>query len=307
MRTSSAKTADLALSRSCARVPASESTHPAGQRLDRGVWTVASVSILGVVMSLLDTTIANVALATLGRDSHAPVATIQWVSAGYLVSLALAIPLAGWLVERFGTKRLWMLAVAGFGAGSALLRRGRIGRLADLRTRPAGARSGTDHAGGDDRDRPDGGARPDRPSDGGRRGADAARADPRAGARWPHRQQRLVEVDLLRQCSAHRGSADPRPLALATRPRLGRCRPIRLARILPASPRLAGVEIRGVRCGTLRRAAWRMPSPASPAIGRSRPVENPDPRGDHRIELQSDEQADRQVCVDQARQRRERI
>ena len=71
-------------------------------------------------MSLLDTTIVNVALATLARDLHAPVATIQWVSAGYLVSLALVIPLAGWLVERFGTTRVWMLAVAGFGAGSAL-------------------------------------------------------------------------------------------------------------------------------------------------------------------------------------------
>ena len=90
MRTSSAKTADSALSRSCARVPASESAHPAGQRLDRGVWVVASVVILGAVMSLLDTTIVNVALATLARDLPAPVATIQWVSAGYLVSLALA-------------------------------------------------------------------------------------------------------------------------------------------------------------------------------------------------------------------------
>lgn len=103
-------------------MPASESAHPAGQRLDRGVWIVASVLILGVVISLLDTTIANVALAALARELHAPVATIQWVSTGYLVSLALAIPLAGWLVERFGTKRVWMLAVAGFGAGLGTLR-----------------------------------------------------------------------------------------------------------------------------------------------------------------------------------------
>ena len=109
-----------ALRRRYLGAPVPESAHPTSQRLDRRVWIVAGVVILGVVMSLLDTTIVNVALATLGRDLHSPVATIQWVSAGYLVSLALVIPLAGWLVERFGTRRVWMLAVAAFGAGSAL-------------------------------------------------------------------------------------------------------------------------------------------------------------------------------------------
>src|SRR3982074_3008615 len=88
--------------------------------LSRGVKIVAGVVVLGVIMSILDTTIVNVALDTLSRDLHSPLSTIQWVSTGYLLSLAMVIPLAGWLSERFGSKRVWMVSVAVFAAGSAL-------------------------------------------------------------------------------------------------------------------------------------------------------------------------------------------
>src|SRR3954462_7875516 len=88
--------------------------------LGREVWLVASVVIVGVIMSILDTTIVNVALETLSRELHAPLSTIQWVSTGYLLSLALVIPLTGWLSERYGAKRIWMVSVALFGIGSAL-------------------------------------------------------------------------------------------------------------------------------------------------------------------------------------------
>jgi EmrB/QacA subfamily drug resistance transporter len=76
--------------------------------------------IVGVVMSILDTTIVNVALETLSRELNAPLATIQWVSTGYLLALAIVIPLTGWLSERYGAKRIWMTSVALFGIGSAL-------------------------------------------------------------------------------------------------------------------------------------------------------------------------------------------
>src|SRR5213596_1121208 len=89
-------------------------------RLGREVWIVAAVVIVGVIMSILDTTIVNVALDTLSRDLHSPLSTIQWVSAGYLLALAMVIPLTGWLSERFGSRRIWMLSVAVFGIGSAL-------------------------------------------------------------------------------------------------------------------------------------------------------------------------------------------
>jgi EmrB/QacA subfamily drug resistance transporter len=88
--------------------------------LDRKTWIVSSVVILGLIMSILDTTIVNVALNTLSHDLHASLAMIQWVSTGYLLSLALVIPLAGWMSERFGSKEVWMTSVALFALGSAL-------------------------------------------------------------------------------------------------------------------------------------------------------------------------------------------
>jgi EmrB/QacA subfamily drug resistance transporter len=91
-----------------------------GEGLSREVKIVAGVVVLGAIMSILDTTIVNVALDTLSRDLHSPLSTIQWVSTGYLLSLAMVIPLAGWLSERFGSKRVWMVSVAMFAVGSAL-------------------------------------------------------------------------------------------------------------------------------------------------------------------------------------------
>ena len=88
--------------------------------LGREVWIVSAVVISGVIMSILDTTIVNVALETLSRELHAPLSTIQWVSTGYMLALAAVIPLTGWASERWGTKRVWMISVALFGAGSAL-------------------------------------------------------------------------------------------------------------------------------------------------------------------------------------------
>src|ERR1700760_2943645 len=88
--------------------------------LSREVKLVAAVVVLGAIMAVLDTTIVNVALDTLSRDLHAPLSTIQWVSTGYLLSLAAVIPLSGWVTERFGSKRTWIASIALFAMGSAL-------------------------------------------------------------------------------------------------------------------------------------------------------------------------------------------
>src|SRR5205085_3072937 len=66
------------------------------------------------------TTIVNVAIDSLSRSLHSPLSTIQWVSTGYLLSLATVIPLTGWAAERFGPKRVWMTAVAAFTVTSAM-------------------------------------------------------------------------------------------------------------------------------------------------------------------------------------------
>jgi len=88
--------------------------------LDRGTVVVAGVATLGLIMAVLDTTIVNVALDTLSRDLDESLGTIQWVSTGYLLSLAAVIPISGWVTERFGSKRTWIASIALFAVGSAL-------------------------------------------------------------------------------------------------------------------------------------------------------------------------------------------
>jgi EmrB/QacA subfamily drug resistance transporter len=90
------------------------------ERLDPYIWRVGSVVILGSIMSILDTTIVNVALRTLGRELHSPISQIQWVVTGYLLSLAAVIPITGWAARSFGPKRVYLVSVVIFTAGSAL-------------------------------------------------------------------------------------------------------------------------------------------------------------------------------------------
>jgi EmrB/QacA subfamily drug resistance transporter len=93
----------------------------AGSRsIERHIWVLASVVVLGTIMSILDTTIVNVALDTLARDFGSSLSTIQWVTTGYLLALSIVIPLTGWAVCRFGAKRVWMASVFLFLLGSML-------------------------------------------------------------------------------------------------------------------------------------------------------------------------------------------
>ena len=92
----------------------------ASDRIEPYVWKIAGVVILGMIMSILDTTIVNVALRTLGRDLHSSISQIQWVVTGYLLSLAAVIPITGWAARRYGAKRVYMTSLVLFTAGSAL-------------------------------------------------------------------------------------------------------------------------------------------------------------------------------------------
>ena len=89
-------------------------------RLDPALLKLAGIVLVGAVAVQLDMTIINVAIDTLGRDLHASLSTIQWVSTGYLLAVAVMIPLTGWSVDRFGGKPMWMLSLALFLAGSVL-------------------------------------------------------------------------------------------------------------------------------------------------------------------------------------------
>ncbi|MFI6946390.1 DHA2 family efflux MFS transporter permease subunit [Streptomyces sp. NPDC050422] len=88
--------------------------------LDTALLTLVGVMVLGGMMSYLDATIVNVGISTLGGEFHATLATVEWVTTGYLLAVALAIPPAGWSVVRFGAKRMWLLGLSVFLAGSAL-------------------------------------------------------------------------------------------------------------------------------------------------------------------------------------------
>jgi EmrB/QacA subfamily drug resistance transporter len=94
--------------------------HPPEQskRLDPAFRRLALVLLTGVLAVVFDTTIVNVALDTLGRELHAGVSTIQWATTGYLLALGMAVPITGWLVDRFGSKPVWMGALALFTAAS---------------------------------------------------------------------------------------------------------------------------------------------------------------------------------------------
>ncbi len=108
-------------------------------RIDAAVLKVAGVVVLGAVMSILDITVVNVALATFQKSfakDGVPLdySDVAWTVTGYTLALATVIPLTGWAADRFGTKRLYMSAIFLFAAGSALCATaGSIGQLVTYR------------------------------------------------------------------------------------------------------------------------------------------------------------------------------
>jgi EmrB/QacA subfamily drug resistance transporter len=102
------------------RSPGADATPVDPNALDRETMVVAAVVVIGAIMSILDTTIVNVAINRLAIDFNASLTTIQWVVTGYTLSLAAVIPASGWAADRFGTKRIYLFSLAFFMLGSAL-------------------------------------------------------------------------------------------------------------------------------------------------------------------------------------------
>jgi len=88
-------------------------------KVERHVWVISGVVILGMIMSILDTTIVNVALRTLGHELHSNISQVQWVVTGYLLSLGAVIPVTGWASRRWGARRVYLVSLVLFTAGSA--------------------------------------------------------------------------------------------------------------------------------------------------------------------------------------------
>jgi len=76
--------------------------------------------IVGGIAAILDSTMVTLALRTLVVRLHSTDGAIQWVTTGYLLAMAVAIPVTGWAESRWGGKRAWMTALVIFVAGSVL-------------------------------------------------------------------------------------------------------------------------------------------------------------------------------------------
>ena len=98
-----------------------DSSRPgSAERLDREILLLGAVFVLGAIMTVLDLTIVNVAIPTLGHEFETSISTIQWVMTGYMLAFATVIPVTGWASERFGAKRVWLGSLLLFLVGSAL-------------------------------------------------------------------------------------------------------------------------------------------------------------------------------------------
>ncbi|MCW2764658.1 MAG: drug resistance transporter, EmrB/QacA subfamily, partial [Nocardioides sp.] len=99
----------------------SETASSGGVRLGTGTGrAVIAAATLGSGMTMLDGTVVNVALKTIGQDLDATLAQLQWVTNGYLLSLASLILLGGSLGDRFGRRRIFVIGTVWFAVASLL-------------------------------------------------------------------------------------------------------------------------------------------------------------------------------------------
>ncbi len=112
-----------------ARQPTAPARGFGGRRVDQRI-AVSVVYVAALFLNILDVTIVNVAIPTIGRDFRTSAASVDVVVIAYLVSLAVFIPASGWIGDRFGGKRTLLTAIAVFTAASALC--GIAGSLSEL-------------------------------------------------------------------------------------------------------------------------------------------------------------------------------
>lgn len=93
---------------------------PAVDRRASAKVAVCGVSVAANFMAIMDTTIVNVALPALGRDFGVDTSDLSSVNIGYLVAMAVFIPVSGWLTGRFGTRRTALSALLLFTVASGL-------------------------------------------------------------------------------------------------------------------------------------------------------------------------------------------
>jgi DHA2 family multidrug resistance protein len=83
-------------------------------------WRVLTTVMFGLFMIILDSTIVNIAFPTLRREFGASLSDAQWVISIYVLALGITTPISGYLADRFGIKRVYLLGLAIFVLGSFL-------------------------------------------------------------------------------------------------------------------------------------------------------------------------------------------
>ncbi|WDF81704.1 MDR family MFS transporter [Lacticaseibacillus pabuli] len=86
--------------------------------LPRAIVNQAWIIVLGAIAPMLDSTMVNIALNKLSADFHQPLSSVQWVVTGYLLAMVIAVPFTGWLNDRIGGKKVFLIAEAMFGVSS---------------------------------------------------------------------------------------------------------------------------------------------------------------------------------------------
>lgn len=84
------------------------------------VWKVSAVVMIGPFMTQVDSTVVNVSLSTISAALMSSIVAAQWIISGYLLAMALMLPLNGWLVDRIGAKRLYIFCFGTFTLASLL-------------------------------------------------------------------------------------------------------------------------------------------------------------------------------------------
>src|SRR6266508_4672954 len=105
--------------RSCC-MSSSKGTTLTGKFVFSPKWRVLISVVFGLFMIFLDTTVVNVAFQTLRREFDASLADSQWVISTYVLALGISTPLAGFLADRFGIKRVYLSGLATFVFGSLM-------------------------------------------------------------------------------------------------------------------------------------------------------------------------------------------
>ncbi len=83
-------------------------------------WWLLAIMMVSTAMAILDTTIINSVIPELLKDFHQTLSKVEWIITGYLLSMCVMLPTAGWLAEKWGYKRIYIIGMAAFTLGSLL-------------------------------------------------------------------------------------------------------------------------------------------------------------------------------------------